>query len=262
MSNLHKDLSDIQLHVPKGFSNASNGTKLTKNATGALEWATDSGGGGGVTQIVAGTDISITPTGGTGAVTINSTATGGVSQIIAGNNVTISPTGGTGNVTINATIPSTTDKVTETTKGYITQGTRPISNWFLQSITSGANFSFDTRQTATSINLTNPSDGIGASFMGAVRVGNIGSFRGIATATANTNCTMSLFLMRPDCTNGLLRTAIQIGTINLTLTAGSAVCFALPISTGAVQNGDQLCVGLKTNATGTTSFTGTLEISY
>ena len=34
-------------------------------------------GGGGVSQIVAGTDISISPAGGTGVVTINSTGGGG-----------------------------------------------------------------------------------------------------------------------------------------------------------------------------------------
>lgn len=262
MSNLHKDLSDIQLHVPKGFANASNGTKLIKNATGALEWATDSGGGGGVTQIVAGTDISITPTGGTGAVTINSTATGGVSRIIAGNNVTISPSGGTGNVTINATIPSSADKVNETTKGYLTQGDRPSSSWFLQTISSGTNFSFDTRQTATTINLTNPIEGIGASFASAVRGGNVDSFTGIVTATNTTQCVMSLFLMRPDCSNSLLRTAIEIGTTTISVTAGGAHCFAIVPSVPAITTNDQFCIGLKTNSSGTTSFTGTLEITY
>ena len=70
-SNLHKDLSDSQLHYPKGFATASNGTQLIKNASGNLEWATASAGG--VTQIVAGTNVTISPTGGTGAVTINAT---------------------------------------------------------------------------------------------------------------------------------------------------------------------------------------------
>ena len=34
MSNLHKDLSDLQLHVPKGFASAANTTKLTKGRNG------------------------------------------------------------------------------------------------------------------------------------------------------------------------------------------------------------------------------------
>lgn len=59
---------------------------------------------GGVNQIVAGSNVTISPTNGTGVVTINSSGGGGggVTQIIAGNNVTISPTGGTGAVTINS----------------------------------------------------------------------------------------------------------------------------------------------------------------
>ena len=52
MSNLHKDLTDAQIHVPKGFTAAANTTKLTKDASGSLVWAADSGGGG-ATQAVA-----------------------------------------------------------------------------------------------------------------------------------------------------------------------------------------------------------------
>ena len=74
MSNLHKNLVDAQIHVPKGFATAANDTKLTKNSTGILEWAADSGGGG-VSSIVAGTGITISPVTGLGDVTINSSAT-------------------------------------------------------------------------------------------------------------------------------------------------------------------------------------------
>jgi hypothetical protein len=56
----------------------------------------------GVTQIVAGNDISISPVGGTGIVTINSTSQGGVTSLIAGNNITLSPVTGLGDVTVNA----------------------------------------------------------------------------------------------------------------------------------------------------------------
>jgi len=58
-----------------------------------------------VTQIVAGTGITISPIDGTGVVTINATG-GGVDSIIAGSNISISPAGGTGDVTINAVIPT------------------------------------------------------------------------------------------------------------------------------------------------------------
>ena len=54
----------------------------------------------GVTQIVAGNDISISPIGGTGIVTINSTSQGGVTSLIAGNNITLNPIDGLGDVTI------------------------------------------------------------------------------------------------------------------------------------------------------------------
>ena len=72
MSNLHKDLSNSQIHNPKDFDTAAVSTKLTKNASGNLEWVADSGGGG-VTQIIAGTGITISPVGGTGAVTVSET---------------------------------------------------------------------------------------------------------------------------------------------------------------------------------------------
>ena len=48
-SNLHKDLTDLQLHVPKGFASAANSTTCQKDATGNLVWA--AGGGGGTTTI-------------------------------------------------------------------------------------------------------------------------------------------------------------------------------------------------------------------
>ena len=54
----------------------------------------------GVTQIVAGNDISISPVGGTGIVTINSTSQGGVTSLIAGTNITLDPATGLGDVTI------------------------------------------------------------------------------------------------------------------------------------------------------------------
>jgi len=56
--------------------------KLDVVAGGALSNATSTpvsggSGGSGVTQIVAGTNVTISPSGGTGVVTVNSTAGGG-----------------------------------------------------------------------------------------------------------------------------------------------------------------------------------------
>tara|TARA_R110000824_G_scaffold271609_1_gene460099 strand:- start:528 stop:1151 length:624 start_codon:yes stop_codon:yes gene_type:complete len=48
-SNLHKDLTDSQIHVPKGFSTASNSTALTKDSGGSLVWlATGTGFGSNI----------------------------------------------------------------------------------------------------------------------------------------------------------------------------------------------------------------------
>ena len=63
MSNLHKNLPNDQIHDPKDFATAANSTKLTKNATGDLEWVADAGGGGVVT--------SLTTTGTSGASTLS-----------------------------------------------------------------------------------------------------------------------------------------------------------------------------------------------
>ena len=52
----------------------TNGYVLTSNGTTA-SWAAATGG---VTQIIAGTNVTISPTGGTGAVTINATGSGGI----------------------------------------------------------------------------------------------------------------------------------------------------------------------------------------
>jgi len=76
MSNLHKNLANDQLHNPKDFSGAANDTFLSKNASGNLEWKS-AGAVSGVSQITAGTGITISPSSGIGNVTINSTATGG-----------------------------------------------------------------------------------------------------------------------------------------------------------------------------------------
>lgn len=45
-------------------------------------WAASGGGGGGVSQILAGTGISISPLGGTGIVTVSATGTGGAAGVL------------------------------------------------------------------------------------------------------------------------------------------------------------------------------------
>ena len=105
---------------------SATGTPTSQNfLRGDNQWATPAGGGTvtsvnsgtgisvnntdpdnpiinntGVTQIVAGNDISISPVDGTGVVTINSTSQGGVTSLIAGANITLDPATGLGDVTI------------------------------------------------------------------------------------------------------------------------------------------------------------------
>ena len=94
------------------------------------------------TKIIGGTNISVSPVGGTGEVTISATGTAaGVSRIIAGSNVAISPAGGTGDVTISAS-----GGVTGLTAGAGigvsgSTGAVTISNTGVTSITAGANIS-------------------------------------------------------------------------------------------------------------------------
>ena len=57
----------------------------------------------GVSKIIAGTDISISPAGGTGEVTINCTLDPGVTSIIAGANIALSPSSGVGAVNVSVT---------------------------------------------------------------------------------------------------------------------------------------------------------------
>ena len=216
MSNLHKDLTDAQLHVPKGFANAANSTKLTKNASGVLEWAADSGGGGGVSQIIAGTNITISPTGGTGAVTINSTA-------------------------------SATNNGEYFTKGYyINQGDRTANlNWHIKTYNRESLHFVDTRSTGTSFNFVNPIEGVGSSFAIMPDSQTLVRFNGVFSVSANTNVRIGLFLGRPDCSSRLLRTATLIGdTGSVAAVANAAHCFSItPTTTNVLQN-DILLIGV------------------
>ena len=97
--NLPSSFQSVRIDGATQFS-ANTGTFLnfsginitiTSAATNTLVFsaATGGGGGGGVTQITAGDGISISPTGGTGNVTINSTITDTI--LIASNSCIIPP---------------------------------------------------------------------------------------------------------------------------------------------------------------------------
>ena len=90
------------------FWNDSQTVLLRKILTNLAMIAESGGSGGGVTQIVAGTGISVSPPGGTGVVTV--TATGGS----GGGNAYDASTNNTGNTTITPTEPNQTYKLTFT----------------------------------------------------------------------------------------------------------------------------------------------------
>jgi hypothetical protein len=78
---------------------------LTKTAGGQDMYIPFTGGSGptptSVSQIVAGAGVSVSPTGGTGVVTV---VNSGVTQLVAGTNVTLTPAGGTGAVTVSSSV--------------------------------------------------------------------------------------------------------------------------------------------------------------
>ncbi len=220
MSNLHKDLTDAQLHVPKGFANAANSTKLTKNASGVLEWAADSGGGGGVSQIVAGTNITISPTGGTGVVTINSTA-------------------------------SATNNAEYFTKGYyvnVGDGRAPSPNWSIKTWNrENAHFE-NTGTNGSSFNFSSPMVGVGSSYAIMPTSANLVRLNGVFSIDQNASVQIGLFSARPDCAGRILRTANLIGTTgNITAGRNAAMCFDITTTPTSVQTGDILLLGVITN---------------
>ncbi len=71
------------------------GKVLTSDASGLASWQTG-GGASGVSQIIAGTNVTISPTTGIGAVTINSAAGGGGYWALSGANIYNTNTGNVG----------------------------------------------------------------------------------------------------------------------------------------------------------------------
>ena len=128
------------------------------------QWVTPSSG---VASIVAGTNVTISPTDGLGNVTINASG-GGVTSIVAGTNVTISPTNGLGAVTINSSGGGGSSNVigpyiikittlSSTTVGTLVGGVDPSGAALVTSATADSSKWQVTFPTGTSMIIVHPS---------------------------------------------------------------------------------------------------------
>jgi hypothetical protein len=199
---------------------SSDGTSSVLAYRGVL--ATQQGGGG-VTRIVGGTNITVDPPGGVGVVTVTATggAGGGVTSIASANaNLTVSPGGGTGAVTL--TVP--------------TQGVpNPILDASLGINSTGTGATTIGSTTAGTIALVSPNVRINATGPGITQIGNT------TGGPANVNGSSML---------------IQTPGVVLSMNSSVSSFYApTSISINSIGSGNTN-IG---NATGTTTFTGTVN---
>ena len=133
-----------------GISTTTVSGALTVNNTGVVSLAPNIGTGIGVNNtgtsyylynnMNTGTGIGITPSSSDSSITIRNT---GVTSLVAGSNITLSPTNGLGAVTVNATVPSVPVNSVNGTGAGITvlpsTGDIYVSNTGVTSLVAGAN---------------------------------------------------------------------------------------------------------------------------
>ena len=229
--------------------------KLDVVAGGALSNATSTpvsggSGGSGVTQIVAGTNVTISPSGGTGVVTVNSTAGGGgtVTSVASGTGLTGGPITTSGTLSIASTGVSAAS--------YGTASSVPTIAVNAQGqITSASNTSIAISGGAVSGNIA----GNAANVTGIVAIGN-GGTGATTAATARTNLGAGTVtsVATSGSVNGITLTGGPIttsGTVTLGGTLGSIANSQLSNSAITINTSTGLSGG------GTVSLGGSLTLT-
>ena len=258
----------------------TTGQVLTVDAAGLPVWAASGGGSGGVTQIIAGTGVTISPTGGTGAVTINATGGGGGSGTVT----SVSGTGTVNGITLSGTVTSSGNltlggSLSGVSLSTQVTGTLPVANGGTGITTTPVNGAIDigngtgfTRTTLTAgsgISITNGSGSITISATGggggSGTVTSVGLTMPSGFTVGSSPVTSSGTIAVSTSLNGILAgngsgfTTITVGS-GLTYTGGtlsaSGSSYILPPATASVLGGIKVGSGLAVTADGTLSVTG------
>jgi hypothetical protein len=233
--------------------------KLDVVAGGALSNATSTpvsggSGGSGVTQIVAGTNVTISPSGGTGVVTVNSTAGGGgtgtVTSVSSGTGLTGGP------ITTSGTLSIASTGVSAASYG-TTSSVPTIAVNAQGQITSASNTSIAISGGAVSGNIA----GNAANVTGTVAIGN-GGTGATTAATARTNLGLGTVATQtaPSGTSSQLLANNGSGGFN-NVTVGTGLSYSGGTLTSSSSGGTVTSVGTAGSVNGITLTGGPITTS-